>query len=110
MKNEHHIPDVNEIKTEADALDQSLALNRIVMSLLQSQKESNKRLFIALVLSLLCNLFIVGGFLWYESQWEYTTTETITTTQEVEGDSAEINNVEGDLYKDNATHNEGGLD
>ena len=46
--------------------------------------------------------------LWYESQWEYTTTETITTTQEVEGDNAEINNVEGNQYKDNSVHNEGG--
>lgn len=104
------IPDVNDIKNESGALDQSMALNRIVMALLQSQKDTNKRLFIALILSLLCNLFIVGGFLWYESQWEYVTTETITTTQEVEGDSAEINNVEGDLYKDSSTHNEGGLD
>lgn len=108
MKKTEEIPNVNSICTEDDALDQSMALNRIVMALLQHQKESNKRLFIALVISLLINLFTVGGFLWYESQWEYTTTETITTTQEVEGDNAEINNVEGNQYKDNSVHNEGG--
>ena len=108
MKKTEEIPNVNSICTEDDALDQSMALNRIVMALLQHQKESNKRLFIALVISLLINLFTAGGFLWYESQWEYTTTETITTTQEVEGDNAEINNVEGNQYKDNSVHNEGG--
>lgn len=106
MNNE--IPDLNTIRDGKDALDQSIALNRIVMSLLHGQKEANKRLFIALVISLLVNAFIVAGFLWYESQWEYTTTESITTTQEVEGDNAEINNVEGNQYKDNSIHNEGG--
>lgn len=108
MHNE--IPDLKHIRDEDDALDQSIALNRIVMTLLQHQKDSNKRLFIALVISLLVNACTIAGFLWYESQWEYVTTETITTTQEVEGDSAEINNVEGNLYKDNSTHNEGGSD
>lgn len=112
MKRKQTIPDVNQIRSEQDALDQSIALNRIVMSLLKSQKESNKRLFIALIISLLMNVVIVAGFLYYESTWEHTvtTTETITTTQEVEGDSAQINNVQGNQYKDNSVHNEGGLD
>lgn len=81
MNNE--IPDLNAIRDEKDALDQSIALNRIVMSLLHGQKEANKRLFIALVVSLLVNAFTVAGFLWYESQWEYTTTtETVTIEQD----------------------------
>ena len=81
MNNE--IPDLNTIRDEKDALDQSIALNRIVMSLLHGQKEANKRLFIALVISLLVNAFTVAGFLWYESQWEYTTTtETVTIEQD----------------------------
>lgn len=81
MNNE--IPDLNTIRDEKDALDQSIALNRIVMSLLHGQKEANKRLFIALVVSLLVNAFTVAGFLWYESQWEYTTTtETVTIEQD----------------------------
>lgn len=101
------IPDVNDIKNESEALDQSMALNRIVMALLQSQKETNKRLFIALILSLLCNLFIVGGFLWYESQWEYVTTETVTTTT-VEQDTGE--GTGNNVYQsgENATYSEGG--
>lgn len=101
-----------EAANEQEALDQSLALNRIVMTMLQQQKETNKRLFIALVISLLMNAFIVGGFLYYNSLYDYTTTITTTTTtttsdHDVEGDGAEINNVQGNQYKDSATHNEG---
>lgn len=102
------IQNPDEIRTEDDALDQSIALNRIVMTMLQHQKETNKRIFIALIISLLMNLAIVGGFLWYESQWEYvdsgsTTTTTTTITQDTgEGTG---NNVyqEGE----NATYNQG---
>lgn len=98
--------------TGSEALDQSIALNRIVMTMLQHQKESNKRMFIALLVSLVINVVIFCGFLYYESQWEYTTTEqvTTTTTQEVQGENSEINNVQGDQYNDSSTHNEGGID
>lgn len=102
--------DLDQIKTEEDAIDQSLALVRVSMSLISTLKESNRRMCIALLISLLVNLFTVAGFLYYESQWETTETVTTTTTQEVEGDSAEINNVDGNQYKDNATHNEGGAE
>lgn len=62
-------------------------------------------MFIALIVSILVNLAIVGGFLWYESQWEYTETKEIT--QEVSGNDSDINNVSGNQYKDSAIHNEG---
>lgn len=75
---------VGEMKGEEDALDQSVALNRIVMQLLHTRAQECKRLWIALIISILVNLAIVGGFLWYESQWEYT-----TTTTEVEQDSGQ---------------------
>ena len=62
------------------------------------------------------NFLTVGSFLLYESQFEYgaTTKEVITTettdnsviTQEVNGENSEVNNVEGDMYRDNSTHNE----
>lgn len=85
MKNTENVTDVlGKIKEEEDALDQSVALNRIVMELLKTRAKENKRLWIALVINILINLFIVGGFLWYESQWEYT-----TTTTEVQQDSGE---------------------
>lgn len=97
----------DEIRNEADALDQSVALNKIVMAMLQQQRESNKRMFIALLVSLIINAAIFCGFLYYESQWEYAVTTT-ETTQEVTGDGSGI--VNGDQYNDSATHNEGGGD
>lgn len=106
------VESIEDIKTEEDALDQSLALVRVSLSLIKTLKESNKRIFIALVISLLVNLMTILGFLYYESQWEITdsVTTTTTTTQEVEGDSAETNNVDGNQYKDNAIHNQGGIE
>lgn len=98
---------LKQLKDGDDALDQSLALNKIVMQLLKDRASDCKRLWIALVISILVNLALVGGFLWYESQWEYQTTETTTITQEADGDS-NINNVQGDQYNDQAVHNSGG--
>lgn len=86
MRNNENIADaLGEIKEEEDALDQSVALNKIVMQLLKTRAQECKRLWIALVISILVNLAIVSGFLWYESQWEYTTTTTDST--EVQQDS-----------------------
>lgn len=85
MKETENITDaLGKIKEEENALDQSVALNKIVMQLLKTKAQENKRLWIALVISILVNLCIVGGFLWYESQWEYTTTHTTEVTQESE--------------------------
>ena len=85
MKEPENITDaLGKIKEEEDALDQSVALNKIVMQLLKTKAQENKRLWVALVISILVNLFIVGAFLWYESQWEYTTTTTTEVMQESE--------------------------
>ena len=96
---------IEEMENEGEALIQSLALNKVIINLLKQQRETNKRMFIALIVSILVNLAIVGGFLWYESQWEYTETKEIT--QEVSGNDSDINNVSGNQYKDSAIHNEG---
>ena len=69
--------DVESIKGEEEALDQSMAVNRIAMQLLKNRAQDCKRLWIALIVSILVNLCSIGGFLWYESQWEY---ETVTET------------------------------
>lgn len=83
MKEAENIADaIGKIKEEENALDQSVALNRIVMQLLKTRAQECKRLWIALIVSILINLAVVGGFLWYESQWEYT-----TTTTEIEQDT-----------------------
>lgn len=96
---------IEEMENEEEALNQSLALNKVIINLLKQQRETNKRMFIALIVSILVNLAIVGGFLWYESQWEYTETKEIT--QDVSGNDSNINNVSGNQYKDSAIHNEG---
>lgn len=77
--------DINEqlrqLKGESDALDQSLGLNRILLTLIDNQRRTHKWLCILLVLSLLCNVAICCIFVAYESQFT-TTTETITITQD----------------------------
>lgn len=96
---------IEEMENEGEALNQNLALNKVIINLLKQQRKTNKRMLIALIVSILVNLAIVGGFLWYESQWEYT--ETKETTQEVSGNDSDINNVSGNQYKDSAIHNGG---
>lgn len=102
--------ELDKVKAEDGAVDQLSALVKITSRIISNRSKENLRIWIALLVSILVNLILVFSFLWYESQWETTyTTETITTTeQSVEGDSAEINNVDGDMYKDNSVHNEGG--
>lgn len=83
----------------------------LMMELVTNQKRNYKileRLFVIVVLCLtiiVCTL--IGCFTWYESQFEWEEITTKEITQEVSGDSSSINNVEGNQYNDNATHNEG---
>lgn len=83
---------------------------------LKSNKTKDRIIILLIVLMFLEAAVFFGGFVWYESQFEYveTTTEEVTTTEtndtdlSTEGDNASIdyNNVEGNQYNDNATHNE----
>lgn len=85
---------------------QSDALIEVLKDSLKITREHLRMVCILLAISIIANLAIVGLFLFYESQFETTETITHTTvTQEVDGNS-NINNVEGDQYNDNATHNE----
>lgn len=83
------------------------------------QKQKNKELkrkdiIIAILIIFLFvePIVLYAEHLWYESQYEYT--ETTTEEQKVEvstsGDNAnaEYNDVDGNQYNDNATHNESG--
>ena len=82
--------------------------------LLDTQKEYRRsnRMKDKIIVVLMFLEAIIGycGFVWYESQFDYVTTEQ--TTQDIdlstEGDnaSAEYNDVQGNQYNDNATHNE----
>lgn len=84
MKN-NPIDELDKLGKESGALDQSIALNRIVMTLLENNRRSNKFLSIVLVISILVNLAIVGLFIAYESQFTTTTTEVVIEQDTGEG-------------------------
>lgn len=69
--------DLNEMK-EKEALDQSVALNRIVLNMLESKRKEDFWLRILLIISILSNILISCIFVGYESQ--FTTEKTVTTT------------------------------
>lgn len=92
-------------------------MNEFEKVLIDSQKEVNKSnrrkdKIIALLIVLMFFEAVIGycGFVWYESQFDYVTTEQTTSDIDLstEGDdaNAEYNEVQGNQYNDNATHNE----
>lgn len=82
--------DLNEIK-EKKELDQSVALNRIVLNMLESKRKEDFWLRIILIISILTNIVISCIFIGYESQ--FTTEKTITTTVTQDTGEGEGNNV-----------------
>ena len=82
--------DLNELK-EKEALDQSVALNRIVLNMLESKRKEDFWLRIVLIISILANIAISCIFIGYESQ--FTTEKTITTTVTQDTGEGEGNNV-----------------
>lgn len=82
--------DLNEIK-EKEELDQSVALNRIVLNMLESKRKEDFWLRIILIISILTNIVISCIFIGYESQ--FTTEKTITTTVTQDTGEGEGNNV-----------------
>lgn len=117
---------INDIKDEKDALDQSVALNKIVMQVLDRQKEENKNLILLFVLvtfifTMLIILLVVSNnsmktelveqisqtrteFINFLNELEYETTESYEVTQTVEGEGNDI--VNGNRYNDNSVHND----
>jgi hypothetical protein len=93
---------IAETIAESGIDGQSAALIQVILDLLDSTKRQMKGLLVALIISILVNVAIVGGFLVYESQFDIADTVTETTTLETSGENADINNVEGDQYNDNA--------
>jgi hypothetical protein len=97
--------------TKDDALEQSQALNQLLLEMTRTQKTQQRALIKVYIVTVVCFtallISMIIGFFWYESQFETTTqtTEKIVT-QEVSGTDSEINNVEENLYKDNAVHND----
>lgn len=72
------IDSLNELREQKDALDQSVALNHIVMSMLKSKRREDFWLRIILIISIIINLVIACVFVQYEKG--VVTTETVTTT------------------------------
>lgn len=97
--------------TNEETLEQSQAMNHLLLEMVKTQKENYKALILIFITTVVMYTFIlvsmIIGFFWYENQFE-TTTEVVTreVTQKVSGNDSEINNVEGNMYKDNAIHNE----
>ena len=98
--------------TEKEQLEHSQAVNHLLLEMIKTQKTNMISFIRVLIIILVCYTAIlvsmVAGFFWYESQFEFTeqTTTEETITQEVSGENSEINNVEGNMYKDNSTHNQ----
>ena len=101
---------LDELELENERLS---AVNKILLDTAKSQESLIKhfrKMLIAITISftiIICSM--IGGFFYYESQFETVETETITTDTDLttSGENANINSVtNGDMYNDNATHNE----
>ena len=74
--------ELQNLTDEKDALDQSVALNRIVLNVLDESRKSNLLTKIILLISILVNVAICCIFISYENQ--FTTEKTVTTTTVVQ--------------------------
>lgn len=76
----------------------------------RSNRMKDKIIVVLIILMFLEAIIGYCGFVWYESQFDYVTTEQTTSDIDLstEGDNAnaEYNEVQGNQYNDNATHNE----
>ena len=86
----------------------------ILIDVQKEYKRSNKLkdiiIIILIVLMFLQSALNFGCFVWYESQFDYVTTNGKDVDIETSGDNAnaEYNDVSGNQYNDNAVHNQGG--
>lgn len=111
-----------EMEREKEALKESVIASRMMSDMMQYHERENKRLWCAVVALAAVFAIMAGCMVWtianaqkvaneamlnaLNTVAEIGVTQEETTTQTVEGDSAAINNVEGDQYNDNATHND----
>lgn len=72
----------------------------------KSNKTKDKIIIILIILMFLEAVIGYTGFVWYESQFETTTTETVEVGTEGDNANAEYNDVSGNQYNDSATHTE----
>jgi hypothetical protein len=98
--------DINEVEKST---------NDLLLDVCKNQRKTIKSLKTICITVIVCFSLIictmVAGFFYYESQFDIvdstTTQETTTTELKTSGENANINNVSnGDMYNDNAIHNE----
>ena len=88
--------------------------SEVLIDVQKEYKRSNKLkdiiIIILIVLMFIQSAFSFGCFVWYESQFDYVTTDGKNVDVETSGDNAkaEYNDVSGNQYNDNAVHNQGG--
>lgn len=88
--------------------------SEVLLDVQKEYKRSNKLkdiiIIILIVLMFLQSAFSFGCFVWYESQFDYVTTNGKDVDVETSGDNANAgyNDVSGNQYNDNAVHNQGG--
>lgn len=87
-----------------------LLIDDSIKEISKSNRIKDKIIILLIVLMFLESVFFFCGFVWYESQFEYVTTESIDLSTEGDNASAEYNDVEGNQYNDSSTHNEGGVE
>ena len=95
-----------------DNLENNIEItNKLLLEMVKNQKAANKNLtkvFMSIIIGYTVLLLgMIAGFFIYESQFETIETDKYSIEQEASGEEAEINNVLGNQYNDNATHNEG---
>lgn len=91
-------------------------LTNIIIETQKQYKKSNKlkdKIIILLTVLMFAEAVIFyGGFVWYESQFDYVSTDSQEVNVETSGENANAeyndNDVQGNQYNDNAVHNEGG--
>lgn len=87
-----------------------IAINKILVDMIAfKNKTINILIFLLTAVITVLLLFTAGVFIYFSQTEEVVETYSEVTSeisQEVEGDNAEINNVSGNQYKDNAVHNE----
>ncbi len=78
------------------------------LNLQRENRNKDRNVMIICICSMLLQTFVlVGGVLYFLNTYEIDMqTSTTTTTQTVEGDNTKINNIDGNQYNDEATHNE----
>lgn len=64
--------------------------NSLAYELLQEVKRTNKRLFVIVIVELAIIVSMIVGFLIYESQFQYSTTEETYTQETSNNDSSNI--------------------